>query len=264
MTTNQPGDTNRALRNIIDRSDWRQTLVEDYTATAQRLLEAYQRTLPMLQESANALTQRMSEWNALNPNDPLSSGQVKGLKEFQDLIRRVEVETRDFASLLRNEAAGIQDRAVQIGADGALEMAQKTSGGFGAEIATAWNRVAPEALGALIGYVDGDPFRERTAMFGERGAGASNALADILSGDSMRFRLPALFTREATVANKTLDYLEGKINRKTMDSITKAMRSGRSANEAIDMLPMSERNHLLLLLKDSANPIAVTGVSAAQ
>jgi hypothetical protein len=170
MTTNQPGDTNRALRNIIDRSDWRQTLVEDYTATAQRLLEAYQRTLPMLQESANALTQRMSEWNALNPNDPLSSGQVKGLKEFQDLIRRVEVETRDFASLLRNEAAGIQDRAVQIGADGALEMAQKTSGGFGAEIATAWNRVAPEALGALIGYVDGDPFRERTAMFGENAA----------------------------------------------------------------------------------------------
>lgn len=105
---------------------------------------------------------------------------------------------------------------------------------------------------------------ERDRLIGERGAGASNALADILSGDSMRFRLPALFTREATVANKTLDYIEGKINRKTMDSITKAMRSGRSANEAIDMLPISERNHLLLLLKDNANPIAVTGVSAAQ
>lgn len=170
MTTNQPGDTNSALKTIIDRSDWRRNLVADYTGTAQRLLDAYNRTRPRLEQAAGAFTQRVNEWVALNPDASLTAEYVRGFKQFQDLLARVAVETRDFAALLRNEAGGLQDRAVLIGSDGALEMTQKTSGGFGAEIAAAWNRVAPEALVALIGYVDGEAFRDRTAMFGDNAA----------------------------------------------------------------------------------------------
>lgn len=177
MTTTPSGDTNSSLQTIIDRSDWRKQLAEEYESTAARLLSAYNRMLPRLREAAGAFSTRVNEWVTSNPDSPLSAGNVRGFKQFQDLLARVELETNDFAVLLRNEAGVLQEGAVVIGSDGALELAQKTSGARVEILTGGWNRPAPEALAALIGYVDSDPFRERTAMFGEN---AANNISDVI------------------------------------------------------------------------------------
>ena len=91
----------------------------------------------------------------------------------------------------------------------------------------------------------------------ERGVGMTaqakageEALARILREDKPGFRFPALFSAKITFANKGLDVLEDKINKKTMDVIVQGMKSGKNANEIMGALPFSERQKVLKSLKD--------------
>jgi hypothetical protein len=91
----------------------------------------------------------------------------------------------------------------------------------------------------------------------ERGIGMTaqakageEALARILREDKPGFRFPALFSAKITFANKGLDVLENKINKKTMDVIIEGMKSGKNANEILDVLPFSDRQKVLKSLKD--------------
>lgn len=181
MATNQqPTDVNSALADIIGRSDWRQALVNDYAETATRLQQAYARILPDLQAHSGALVDRISKWVTDNPDASLTQEYVRGFKEYQDLLARVEVEMQDFAALLKNEAGIVEARAMDAGAQSALELAQAVSGGAGEVVAAAWNRVDPVALQQVIGYVDSPAFRANTASFGENAA--TNIGDVILSG----------------------------------------------------------------------------------
>lgn len=100
---------------------------------------------------------------------------------------------------------------------------------------------------------------ERDRLIAERGAGASNALADILEKDAFKFRLPGLLRQEATIANKGLDVIESQLNRKTKEQIVQAMKSGQSALEAINTLPTSEKDNVLRLLMRYAPQGSVMG-----
>lgn len=100
---------------------------------------------------------------------------------------------------------------------------------------------------------------ERDRLIAERGAGASNALADILERDAMKFRFPSLLRQEATIANKGLDIIEGQINRKTKAQIVEAMKSGKNALEAINTLPTSEKDNVLKLLMQYSPQASVFG-----
>jgi hypothetical protein len=91
----------------------------------------------------------------------------------------------------------------------------------------------------------------------ERGIGMAaqakageEALARILREDKPGFRFPALFSAKITFANKGLDVLEDKINKKTMDVIVQGMKSGKNANEILDAIPFSDRQKVLKSLKD--------------
>ena len=86
-------------------------------------------------------------------------------------------------------------------------------------------------------------------MAGQAKAG-EDALARILREDKPGFRFPALFSAKITFANKGLDVLENKINKKTMDAIIEGMKSGKNANEMLAALPFSERSKVLKSLKD--------------
>jgi hypothetical protein len=76
------------------------------------------------------------------------------------------------------------------------------------------------------------------------------ALARILREDKPGFRFPALFSAKITFANKGLDVLESKINKKTMDVIIEGMKSGKNANEILGAIPFSDRQKVLKSLKD--------------
>jgi hypothetical protein len=174
VTTNQTPDVNSALAGVINRSQWRQTLATEYEATAARLQTAYARVLPRLQDAAGAFTARVNEWVAANPDSRLTSEYVKGFKEYQDLLARVQFEMAAFSAIARNEASGLQENGIQTGIAGAAELFNAVGG---AVVSTAWNSPDPAALAALINYVDSAPFIERAGAFGEN---AANSLGDTI------------------------------------------------------------------------------------
>lgn len=175
--------TSRTIQDILNRSDWRQQLVSDYGATADRLTSAYQRILPMLQDSVDGLTSRLKQWAKDHPEANLSAEDARGFKQYQDLLTRVEIEMKDFAAIVRNEAGTLQDQAVSTGIGGALEMAQSFSGSRAEIVGQAWNQPAPETLQQVISYVDSSVFREKAGAFGSNAA--NNAGDVILSAIAM-------------------------------------------------------------------------------
>jgi hypothetical protein len=173
-------DVNRNVQQIIDRSDWRRKLLTDYTATADRLTTAYSRTLPRLRDSAGLFTQRLTDWQNANDGELPSASVVRNLTEFQQLLLNVETEMKDFAAIVRNEAGTIQESAILTGSDAAAQMAQDFAGNMATVVEGMWNRPAPETLQAVINYVDGAAYREKSSAFG---VNAAQSIADtILTG----------------------------------------------------------------------------------
>lgn len=68
---------------------------------------------------------------------------------------------------------------------------------------------------------------------------------------SLEVRLPNFFSPKVTLTNKLLEGLEGEIEQKTMDALIKASQSGRNMNELLNTLPTSERNKLLVIMRNS-------------
>lgn len=75
----------------------------------------------------------------------------------------------------------------------------------------------------------------------EGAAKGEGALAGILSENVAKFKLPNWINAKISIANRALDVLEGQVNKKTMNTIYEAMRSGKSANELLDVIPAKER-----------------------
>jgi hypothetical protein len=180
MAANDPG----GVLQIVQRGDWRQALANDYTATASRLLTAYQNILPNLRDSAAAFTGRLHEWEAANPDSTLSSGDVQGFSEYSAFLRRVQIEMDDFAKLIGDESGKLQGKAIPMGTQAASDSAIRLSGGLAPVIQTQWNRPAPETLQTLINYVDGDAFRYNVNGFSDNAAQdvADTILASVAQG----------------------------------------------------------------------------------
>lgn len=174
MATNQ---TPVSVQQIIDRADWRRTLERDYQDSARRLLAAYTRTLPQIRGAMGDFNQRVDEWTAANPDERLSAGDVQNFREYADLLRRIEIEMRDFGAVIRNESGVLQTSGVATGADAAQGMASAAAGNLRQIVTTAWNRPDPAALERLINYVDGAAFRQKTTAFGEN---AVQNIADVI------------------------------------------------------------------------------------
>lgn len=161
---------------VIFRRDWRRELVRLNADTAARLLSAYQRTLPRIQQAAGELTDQLTEL-AGRDLASISAADLRGLSTYQRLLVRVETEMRDFAVIIRNEAANAQDDGIQLGLDAAADMVGSQVGPLEAQIMAAFNRPDPAAIQRLVGYVDGTAMQQRFAAFGES---AAQNLADVL------------------------------------------------------------------------------------
>lgn len=175
MATNQAPPI--SIQQIIDRADWRRTLETDYTATQERLVTAYERSLPSIRNAIALLEARLTDLQDARPDETISTGQVTGLDEYRNLLRRIEIEMQDFAGVVRNESGMLQDRGIVTGAAAAEEMSTATAGNLSNVIRTGWNRPDPAALARLVDTVDGAPFRQKAAAFGEN---AAQQIADIV------------------------------------------------------------------------------------
>lgn len=93
-----------------------------------------------------------------------------------------------------------------------------------------------------------------------RANAGAGGLADIIIGDKWKARLPPFVDAKFAAANKVLDIIEGKVNKKTMAAIVDGMKNGKSANEMLNTLPSGERYKIIQALK---NQTAIPYVSGA-
>jgi len=103
---------------------------------------------------------------------------------------------------------------------------------------------------------------ERDVAVKETADSATQGLARIMGmAESKVTGVPAFFSKTATAVNMAARILRGQVNEKTFAAFEKGMISGKTAAEMLGELPMSERNKVFRLLKNSSewNP-AVSNV----
>jgi hypothetical protein len=176
----------RAIDLIRRRQDWRQTLEREYQPTARRLIGAYSRVLPRLQDLERKL---IADIEALDESGELTAGRVKGLKTYRDLIDRIEVEMQDFAVIAKDEAARLAADMIKPAVDAALSETTIQVPGFGAELTATFLRPDPAAIERLVGYVDSAAMRAKFAKFGEAAGQdfADKMIAMVAQGKNPRF-----------------------------------------------------------------------------
>lgn len=99
----------------------------------------------------------------------------------------------------------------------------------------------------------------RDAEVGKRANAGAGGLADIVIGDKWKARFPHSVKAEFTAANKVLDVIEGKVNKKTMSAIVEGMKNGKSANEMLNTLPSGERYKIIQALKNQTTTPYISG-----
>lgn len=108
----------------------------------------------------------------------------------------------------------------------------------------------------------------RNANIKSQVEGGQVALKELLLQNMSKFRLPSYLSAVAATTNKALNILENKIGRKTMATLTEALKTPEGAANLLESLPAAERNKVLQLIGDPAKWSAparatVTGTTAA-
>lgn len=91
---------------------------------------------------------------------------------------------------------------------------------------------------------------KRDTSVAEQAAMGRDALREIMEANTSRIRFPSLLSAKVTTANAALDRIQERVGKKTMNILTEAMKSGKSAAELLDTLPASERSKILNILKN--------------
>jgi hypothetical protein len=79
------------------------------------------------------------------------------------------------------------------------------------------------------------------------------ALSQLLKQETARFRFPSFLNFWASAGNKTLSELEQRLGTKTMEQLTKAMKTPEKAANLLETLPAVERNQVLQMLFDPSS-----------
>lgn len=96
---------------------------------------------------------------------------------------------------------------------------------------------------------------ERDQTLAQNANKGAEALNNLLDKYKPKFRIPNWFNPAVTASNRGLQRLEDRVGAKTAEALTNAMKSGKSFAEAINLLPLQDRNKALLAIKEmGANP----------
>lgn len=77
-------------------------------------------------------------------------------------------------------------------------------------------------------------------------------------------RLPNILSAKVAVTNETLDILENKVNKKVMKALTDGMRTGKTLNELLNVVPASQRSAVLQAIQNDTRmqSLATFGANA--
>lgn len=109
---------------------------------------------------------------------------------------------------------------------------------------------------------------EMKIKMAERASKAEPAFADLMRKDIIKARLPMFIDKWFSATNKGIEVYEKMVDRKVMAKLVDAMKSGQSALDAMNTLPVSERNRVLMAMQraDKITPqlSAATAAGAQQ
>lgn len=159
MTT--PGNRDDQFTRARER--WRGELVEQERSTAQTLLDAYNRMVPIIQGRADALVRELVRLN--QAGDAPTVQQTRELTEYTSLLGRVDTEMRSFSRLLGQEMATSSDDAVLAGIRVARDMTNIMGGDVTGVFLSGWNEPDPAAIANVVDYMANSLMRERIATF---------------------------------------------------------------------------------------------------
>lgn len=96
----------------------------------------------------------------------------------------------------------------------------------------------------------------RDAELKAQAAAGQTALTDIIDSFASKFKLPGFMSGKVTAANKALELVNRNLSENTKKALAEGMRSGKSAQELLDVLPTAEKNKLLMILSSSGADIS--------
>lgn len=94
-------------------------------------------------------------------------------------------------------------------------------------------------------------------------ARGEGGLQQVLEENVSRFKLPNWLSGKIAVTNRALDMLETRMNKKTMAAIREAMKSGRSLDELLSIIPAEERNKFVRAMYEISNSPTLRGAATA-
>ena len=94
----------------------------------------------------------------------------------------------------------------------------------------------------------------------------TKALAALIEQNLRIFRMPNVLNRYIAIGNKSLDVVENKLGKGTMDILIKSMKTPQGVKDLLDTLPPAEQSRITRLLSDpniwSAGTKVVSGNAA--
>lgn len=104
----------------------------------------------------------------------------------------------------------------------------------------------------------------RNARIAEQAKAGATMYENVLKANTSGARIPNILDPRVAVTNEALNILEGKVNKKVMQTLTEGMQSGASLAKLLETLPTAQRNIILKTLATNprAASIIAPGVNA--
>ena len=111
--------------------------------------------------------------------------------------------------------------------------------------------IATELADSTMGVLQDQAKKRLTEVaIKEQVSGCQDALKTLLLDNMSKLRVPSYLSAVAATTNKALNILENKIGKKTMETLTEALKTPEGAADLLATLPGSERNRVIKLLSN--------------
>lgn len=92
----------------------------------------------------------------------------------------------------------------------------------------------------------------RDIRISDQASTGREALFDVLSDNMKMMRLPSLISFKVAIANDMLNKVEKKVGREVMNTLTDSLKTAKTAEELLSVLPAHERLKVLNVIYDTA------------
>lgn len=220
-----------------------------------------------LRPGADATTQRNAAASVMSNIKPLIDDAIEaaGGTGWRDYLKAHSQGMQKIAEKkLAGEALNLwktnKDEFVRLVQNESPEAVEKILGPGRYNIAT---ELADSTMGVLQ---DQAKKRLTDVAVKEQVSAGQDALKTLLLDNMSKLRVPSYLSAVAATTNKALNILENKIGKKTMETLTEALKTPEGAADLLATLPGSERNRVLNLLSDpskwtSGGKAAATGTT---